>query len=361
MRYKVLSALLAILMVMGVPAAFAQGDDEEKPFPGAYTLNTANIRHEYQGWNNCGPTTMTMGLTYFGYTPDQNPAARFMKPHTEDKNVNPWEMTAYVNEMVTPEQGATVQALYRVGGNFDLLRTLISNEFAVIIEKGYEPEGYDWMGHYLFLVGYDDNQQVFVTYDSFLGPGLQEPYAKIENYWWHFNNTFIVLYEPHREEELMTLLGEWADLERAYQIAFEVAQERAAVDGDNSWNWFNMGDALTKLGYYEQATEYFRVALDKGMPWRTLWYRHTPFEAFYQTGHFQTVLQLVNQAKQTTPFVEEFHYWHGMVFASQGRTADARAQFNQALFYNRNHQPSIDAIAALDNNTFVPVEEVTPQ
>lgn len=357
MKRFILSAVAMLMLIAG--AVPAMGQDDARPV--AYKLNVDSLRHEYQGWNNCGPTTMTMGLTYFGYNQDQNPAARWMKPHTEDKNVNPWEMVDYVNEVAATEYNTNVQALYRPGGDLELLKTLLANEFPVIIEKGYEPDGYDWMGHYLLLIGYDDEQQIFYTYDSFLGhgnyQGLQEPYAKIENYWWHFGNLFIVLYTPERAKQLENLLGERTDMVKAYQMHFAEAQRRAQLEPENGWNWFNMGDALTHLGYYPEAVDYFRAALEKQMPWRTLWYRHTPFEAFYQVGQFRTVLQLINQSKQTTPYVEEFHYYHGLVFASQGRTADARAQFNQALRYNSHHQPTIDALAALDDGSFVPVAQ----
>lgn len=356
-----LGVLLTVLFI-GQSVALAQDGSGTTP-PSAYKLNLEQFTFEYQGWNNCGPTTMTMGLTYFGYAHDQNPAARWMKPHYEDKNVNPTEMVAFVNEEASLE--VPVQAIYRPGGDLELLKTLLSNNFPVVIEKGYEPEGYDWMGHYLLLVGYDDTLQVFYNYDSFLGhgnfQGLTETYADVEKYWWHFNNLFMVIYPPNRSEELMTLLGDRADMVKAYQMAFNDAQAQATIDPENGWNWFNAGDALSELGYYEQATDYFRVAIDKGLPWRTLWYRHTPFEAFYQMGDYDTVTQLVNQSKQTTPYVEEFHYYQGLVFAAQGRDADARAQLNQALFYNKNYQAAKDIIAQLDNGTFrAPVAALQP-
>ena len=37
--------------------------------PTSWHLN--GIQHIYQGWNNCGPATLTMGLTYYGYSDDQ--------------------------------------------------------------------------------------------------------------------------------------------------------------------------------------------------------------------------------------------------------------------------------------------------
>lgn len=353
--------ILLLLAISLLPLDIIRAQDGNTTRPASYKLDISQLRHEYQGWNNCGPTTMTMGLSYFGYSANQEPAASFMKPHREDKNVNPWEMVAYVNESAADAND--VRALYRPGGDFELLKTLLAADFPVIIEKGYEPEGYDWMGHYLLLIGYDDTQQIFYTYDSFLGhgnfQGLQEPYDKIANYWWHFNNTFIVVYDPLREAELMNILGDRADLEMAYTLAGQEAQQRAQENPNDAWAWFNLGESLTMLGQHESATGMFRQAFNIGLPWRALWYRFTPFEAFYQTGDFVTVLQLVNNNLVNTIYVEEWHYYSGLVAASRGDSDTARQHFNTALQYNSGYQDAIDAIDALNTGTFVGVSEVT--
>lgn len=361
-RYKTFLSVAFFLLLacalLPMQAILAQGDSNLPP--SSFKLDISQLRHEYQGWNNCGPTTLTMGLSYFGYTEDQNPAAVFLKPNREDKNVNPSEMVAYVNEAAV--NSTDVQALYRPGGDFVLLKQLLSADFPVIIEKGYEPEGYDWMGHYVLLIGYDDAQRVFFTYDSFSGhgnfQGLQETYDHVEDYWWHFNNTFIVLYAPEREAELMTILGDRADLEEAYTLAGQTAQQRAQTDPNDAWAWFNLGDSLTMLGQHQSATSIFRQAFNLGLPWRTLWYRHTPFEAFYQTGNFATVLELVEANLANTPYVEEWHYYRGLVAASRGDVDGARRNFSNALGYNSNYQAATDALNALNNGTFEGVAEL---
>ncbi len=355
--------LIAIIFITIIPHGTQVNAQDDGVLPTSFKLDITRLRHEYQGWNNCGPTTLTMGLTYFGYTDNQLPAAHFLKPNGEDKNVSPWEMVDYVNNVASLM--TNVQALYRPGGDFELIKRLLVADFPVIIEKGFDVEDLDWMGHYLLLIGYDDNESVFYTYDSYLGhgnfQGLKEPYATVESYWWNFSNTFIVLYASEREAEVMQILGERADLTQAYQLISQTAQTRAAANGQDAWAWFNIGDALTNLGYYAEATGFFRVAFDLGLPWRALWYRHTPLEAFYRTGEFNTVLELVQQAKLTTPYVEEWDYYHGLVFASQGRTADAKAQLNEALQYNANFQAAKDVIAQLDAGTFVAVAQTDVQ
>ncbi|HMR66101.1 MAG TPA: hypothetical protein PKE64_18990, partial [Anaerolineae bacterium] len=53
------------------------------------------LTHQWQTWNNCGPATITMNLSYFGRTETQVEAAQFLKPNRDDKNVSPYELAAY--------------------------------------------------------------------------------------------------------------------------------------------------------------------------------------------------------------------------------------------------------------------------
>src|SRR5262249_15644142 len=118
-----------------------------------------------QGWNNCGPANITMALSYYGWTKDQDYAISYLKPDREDKNVNPWELVNFVN------QESQIRALYRVGGDMELIKRLLANKLPVLIETGYMFEGSDWLGHYQTVVGYDDTKQNFYVYDSYLGTG----------------------------------------------------------------------------------------------------------------------------------------------------------------------------------------------
>src|SRR5664279_1669707 len=101
--------LLVLAAFMTASAALAQdGANDGQPVaqdgqqialvsapPASWHLT--GVQHIYQGWNNCGPATLTEGLTYFGYANDQTPAAAWLKPNSEDKNVSPWQILDYVN------------------------------------------------------------------------------------------------------------------------------------------------------------------------------------------------------------------------------------------------------------------------
>ncbi|MBN1681243.1 MAG: C39 family peptidase [Anaerolineae bacterium] len=309
-----------------------------------------NITYEQQGWNNCGPTTMTMALSYYGWTSNQNTAAKWMKPHTEDKNVSPWQMVRFVNE------NTGIKALYRIGGTTQLLKHLLSGGFPVIIEKGFQPAGEEWMGHYLLLMGYDEQNQYFLAYDSYMGSnqgeGRPHPYSVLDQNWRHFNRVFVVVYEPSREMELRTILGDYVDPNYAARAALETARAEAAHDKEDKWAWFNMGSSYVALRDYESAAIAYDRAFQLQLPWRMLWYQFGPYEAYYNTNRYNDVLALAETNRNITPFVEETYYWEGMAFAAQGDTQNAIGLFNMSLKYNSNFFPAQEAKALVESGQF---------
>lgn len=348
-----LAALVLALMMVGVaaaapPASPAAGTLEQTTLPASYHLT--GIEHIWQQWNNCGPATLTMGLTYFGYNADQSPAATWLKPNSEDKNVSPWQIVEYVNNHLP----GNTRALLRQGGDLTLLKTLISNNFPVMIEAGYEPPGENlgWMGHYLLGVGYDDAAQTLTTMDSYEGPNLGYSYDHINHYWRHFNRLYIVLYDIRREAEVMTLLGDDADELTNWNNALEDARAEAIASPEDPFAWFNMGTNFVGLGMYVEAS----VAYDQsrnvggGLPWRMLWYQFGMFEAYLQVERYNDVIELAqrNLNDGGGQYVEETFYYGGLARLGMGETQRAIDNFNGAIAFNPNFTPARIALESIN-------------
>ncbi len=349
--------LLSLILIL-VALPFAANAQDSTPIPGNYKLN--GIQYIAQNWNNCGPATLTMGLTYFGGVADQNPAAAWLKPTDKDGNVSPWQMAAYVNN----ELGSATRALVRVGGDLTTIKTLLSNNFPVIIEAGYDPEPdrLGWMGHYLLMVGYDDASQIITSFDSYLGANKAYSYAHIDEFWHHFNNTYIVLYSASREPELMTLLGTNADPVQNTLNALEINRQRAQANATDKFAWFNMGSNYVQLAelnpaaYSPKGYEYAVVAFDKSrelaLPWRMLWYQFGPYEAYNAVGRYSDVLDLVHvQLKEegTSQYIEETFYYAGVAREGQGDLTRALENYKQAAFIDPNFTPAVAARDRLQN------------
>lgn len=304
------------------------------------------FRHEIQGWNNCGPTNITMGLSFFGWQENQDYAARFLRPEAEDKNVSPHELVNFVNEQ------SQVRALYRVGGDMELIKRLIAGNFPVIVETAYAFEGYDWIGHYQTVVGYDDLAASFYIYDSYIGTGangegIPTTYANFDSNWQAFNRIFIVLYRPADEPAVAAILGDRVDVQTANEMALAVAQEEARANPQNMYTWFNIGTSLTRLGRYEEAANFYDRARQLGLPFRMTWYQFGMFEAYFNVGRYDDVMALVQtNLTNGARYVEETHYWQGQVYAARGEISNARSAYQRALSLNPRFEA---ARAALDS------------
>lgn len=301
-----------------------------------------------QGWNNCGPANITMALSYYGWKQDQEVAVSYLKPDREDKNVNPWELVDFVRSQ------SGVLALTRIGGDMELLKHLLANNFPVLIETGYLYEGSDWLGHYQTVVGYDDSLQVFYIYDSYLGvgengSGIPESYEDFDRYWQDFNRTFVVLYRAEEEITIRTILGDRADVTRTSEIALQTAQEEARANPQNAFAWFNLGSSFAALGEYEKAASAYDKARQLGtLPWRITLYQFGPFEAYYNVGRYDDIVFLVDSNfNNGGQYVEEIWYWQGKVLAARGETAQAASSFRQALQRHPGFAAAAEALKSL--------------
>ena len=320
------------------------------PIPAAWRLE--GTVHEYQKFNNCGPATLAMALSYWGWEGNQLVTRAYLRPYADDiddKNVNPQEMAAYV------EQETGLEALVRVNGTLDLLKKLLAAGFPVIVEKGFEPPGEEWMGHYGLLTGYEDDRARFITQDAYIMANLPVPYAELEPRWRDFNSVYVVLYPPERESEVFSVLGTDADAQANYLAAVERARlESESLSGrDRFFALYNLGSSLVGLGdyaaaaaSYDEAFQEYSALSQEQRPWRMLWYQDGPYAAYYHTGRYQDVINLADTtlsvlAKKT---LEEAFYWRGMAREGLGNLDGALQDLQKAYELNPN---STDAGAQL--------------
>ncbi len=219
--------------------------------PALPSAQVQGILHEYQGWNNCGPATLAMNLSFYGRTETQKETAPFLKPDENDKNVSPSELAAYATSI---GYGSKVI----VGSDLEMLRTLISNNMPVIVESWYIPDPNDEMGHYLLLTGY--NGETFNFFDSYKGPNVQESAAEFDALWKVFNRTAIVLWPPEKEALALAILGERAEPRAMYEKAMRSAHEEINANPQDKFAWFNLGTNLTALGDVPNAIRAFDTA-----------------------------------------------------------------------------------------------------
>jgi tetratricopeptide (TPR) repeat protein len=317
------------------------------------SIQLDGVQHEYQTWNNCGPATLGMALSYWDLESDQRPIAAFTKPNPRDKNVMPYEMAAYVKEETQ------LMAEVRVGGDIRLLKRFLAAGLPVIIEKGFEgPDFKGWMGHYVLVTGYSDQDQTFTLQDSFYGPDQIIDYKDLESNWRAFNFTYLVVYPPDRLADITEILGQQSDKEYNYTYAAQKASDDiyGLAGRDQFFAWFNRGTNLVQLQDYASAAVAYDEAFalypaipEKERPWRMMWYQIGPYQAYYYTGRYKDVITLSTTTldAMSEPVLEESYYWRALAREALGDTEGAIKDLRSALNYHPGFEPALTQLQQL--------------
>lgn len=308
------------------------------PVPAQASLG--GFRFEYQAINNCGPTTLAMALSFWGWEGNQNDIAALIRPVSRDKNVRWDELIYYVQT-----QAGWLDALFRVGGSVEGVQRLIANGYPVIIATGYTVKQ-GWVGHYLLLSGYDDETQTFTLQDATGGPDRVVPYADIDTEWQQFNRLYLVVFPLPDREKVLGLLGPEADEAANRQHALDTAQAETERAPENPYAWFNLGSNLNYFDRYAEAAQAFDQARTLGLPWRMMFYQFGPYRAYFNVGRYQDVVDVTTAALDARPDLEENFYWRGWARYRLDDVPGAIDDFREALKVNPNFD---DARASLED------------
>ena len=307
-------------------------------------VTLTGFEHEWQTWNNCGPATISMNLSHYGYSNTQAEAAQFLKPNPEDKNVSPDELVAYVHS-------SGFEGLVGHGGDITTLKRLLSNGFPVVVELWVEPEDRGGMGHYRLLTGYSEAEGLFWAYDSLHGPRITVLVDELDEAWRVFNRTFVVAFPPERAELVYAILGSNLDSGSAimYEKALRNALEVTEAAPENAFGWFNVGTNHARLGEAELAAHAFDEARRLGLPYRMLWYQFDIFETYLAMGRYQEVIELTTATLKSTGGLEELYYYRGLARQSLDQPEAAAQDFRAALAYNANYEPAEQALGEVES------------
>jgi hypothetical protein len=313
---------------------------------------------QHYGFNNCAPANLTMALHFWGWPGTREEVSAYVKPFPKDKNVMPYELADFVNSQTG------LRSLVRIGGTLEVIKRIVSSGFPLLVERGVYLNDLSgkisWMGHYQVVYGYDDALELFQVKDSFEqgGDHFTETYEEMIRGWRSFTYTFLVVYPPERETEVLSILGPYADETNAFRIAAQSAAEEAVETSgqDQFFALYNRGSALVKLEDYSGAAQAFDEAFklyatlpgDK-RPWRMVWYQTGPYFAYFNTGRMNDVISLANKtiSSASEPFIEESFYWRARAEAQTGDIENAIADLRKSLVYHPDFNPSVALLQQL--------------
>lgn len=311
--------------------------------PGNYAL-LENPRHVYQTFNNCGPATLSMTLSWYGINVSQEELGNRMRPYQNPEGDND-DKTIFTYEFVDWAEEYDLEAVGRVNGDIELLKTFTANEIPVVVKTWLNP-GED-IGHFRLIRGFDEERQEIIQDDSYHGPNKRIPYYDFLSMWQPFNYDYMVVYEPELEDKVEAIIGSEIDEETAWENALGRADREKELDQGNPYPLFNISTASYHLGDYARSIEAFEEA-EEDLPRRMLWYQIEPILSYKAVGDFDRVFEITDKILNNgNRAFSELYLVRGEIYLDQGHPDLAREQFELAVQYNENLEEAREALSDL--------------
>jgi tetratricopeptide (TPR) repeat protein len=325
-----------------------------QPLPESVILEGVQYEDQHNRWNYCGPSNLSMSLTFWGWDGNRDIVGEYVKPSDKDKNVLPSEMEEFVRTQTF------LNMLIRQGGDIQVLKQLLAAGFPVLVEKGYYEVDYTgtlgWLGHYQYVTGYDDSIDSLLVQDTYITDGQNHwtTYDEFLDGWISFNYIFMVVYPAEQLEALNTALGPWIDASWAAQHGLDTAttQTQSETGLNEFFAWFNVGTSHVALQQYVDAAYAYDQAFavyaamqvdDVSRPYRIMWYQTGPYWAYYYSGRYTDVINLANTTLLETvsePVLEESFYWRGLAYEGLGDLDQAVYDWQVALELHPDWDPA---------------------
>ena len=289
-------------------------------------------RFEKQTFNNCGPSTLSMVLAYFGISASAIELGEQIRPYQHPTGNND-DKTVFANEYAEWAEKYGLKAVVRPNGNINLLKKFVANGIPVTVKTNLHKD--DDIAHFRIVRGWDDNRQRLLQDDSYEGKNKWYGYQEFEDLWRPFGKGYIVLYRPSQEELVRKIIGDdWDE---------QVAWQHAARDSEG----FSLVVAHYHLGQYEEAVSLFEQ-IESGLPRRTMWYQIEPILSYQKLGNFDKVMQhtnkLINDGNRA---YTELYVIRGEMYLAKGDKGAARSEFEKAVLYNKNSELARQALESL--------------
>ncbi len=297
------------------------------PLPDKVNLS---LTHEYQKWNNCGPVSLAVTVTFYGIARNQLQVAAEVKGAEMDKNVGPMEMQRYL-------QGVGLSALVRVNGTRQTLQRLLAAGIPVIVQQWLLKSNGELVGHYRVVQGYDLGVNVFITSDPFTPPARKYTFTEFETFWQPWNHRYIVPYRAAQEATVRAILAADFDEEKNWQNALAASTVALRKNPNDAYEFFSLGDDRLALGAVVAAVEAYEKAIALGLPGHFYWYNYGPLEAFYRAGNFQHILDFSGAMMKEASNIEEVRFWRGKAYLALGQKEKAREEFSLAVQFNAHY------------------------
>lgn len=304
------------------------------------TASTKTIDPIYQTFNNCGPASLSMILEWNGIHKNQEELADILRPYRNPQGDND-DKSISTEEYVNTAQSFQLFSLNRPNGTLGLLKMFISNGIPVVVKSWLHP-GED-IGHFRIITGYNDEEKKLYQVDSYQG-SLSFDYDEFMAIWQPFNYEYMIVVNPDKKQLVESIIGREIDEKTVWSNALTRAQKEAQENGSNPYPLFNQAIAYYYLGNYSKTTDLFEK-VETRLPKRMLWYQIEPIDAYQKIGNSQRVFALTDAILENhNRAFSELYLIRGVAYMDEGKLDNARAEFEKAVYYNKNFTKAKDAL-----------------
>lgn len=300
--------------------------------------------HAFQTFNNCGPATLSMALSYWNMSISQKELGNILRPYqiaggdNDDKSVT-------LQEVADQAESYGLYSYLRPNGTPQMLEEFISQGIPVVTRTWLKPD--EDIGHYRVIRGYDRTTRTLIQDDSLQGANISYSYDDFNAIWKPFNYEYLVIVDEGKKELAEHILGEELKENIAWKNAL-LRIEREIVDDPENWHLtFAKSRIHYYLGEYDKSIEEFEK-VESRISFRTLWYQIEPILSYFEVETFDRVFSLTTNIlnNQNRAFSELYHL-RGLIYKKQGNRDLARVEFEKALVYKNNYMPSIQELNSL--------------
>lgn len=299
--------------------------------PNAKTI--LNDYHIFQSFNNCGPASLSMTLSYFDINVSQIELGQQLRPYqvpggdNDDKSVT-------LAELAKQGEEYGLIAYHRPNGNFEIIKKFITLDIPILTRTWTKPT--EDIGHFRVIKGYDQTTDEIIQDDSLQGKNLRYKVSDFDLLWKKFNYEYLVLVPKEKVDEAKAIIGENIDEEFAWQEAVKLSKNELSANPDDFYAGFNLSVALFHLKDYGKSIEEFEK-IESRLPFRTLWYQIEPIRSYFEVGNYEKVFQITDKVLNNhNRAFSGLYLLRGESYLKMNEKEKAKNEFEKAVFYNKN-------------------------
>jgi tetratricopeptide (TPR) repeat protein len=305
----------------------------------------------FQSFNNCGPATLSMALSYYGKNVSQETIGQKLRPWQNPAGIND-DKSVFLYELAEEAKQYGLIPYHRPNGSIDLLRRAITHNYPVIVRTFLHSN--EDIGHYRIIRGYDDTTQQVIQDDSYQGPNIRFSYAEFLSMWKPFNYEYLILIPQGKESDAARILGNDTDVTAAWQHANSRAKKDNETNPDDIHAAFNLVTSDYRLGKVDDAIEQFEK-IEPLLSSRMLWYQTEPIQAYLKAKNYDKVMQMTERILTNNNLAyAELYLLRAEAYRQQGNGTAAQGELEKAKEYNQNSQLVSSSLQALAADTPLP-------